>query len=182
MLLKVTNPLILKFLLGKNLDRGSCYWQCIFFICTVRCGGLTLTSSWAPTQLLSHSLLSEMGKKIWRTKTRKLLDWDKNSLIGEAKLTHKQSKIRNLFFTSNSQADVQSSPGKQDFFTCKLLEKTNSPPFLLLSPNCYCWAQTHVVWSIPLVSMGQVSQPCPLPFFHTPNPLTRGREQEKNAM
>ena len=36
------------------------------------------------------------------------------------------------------------------------------PCFLFLSLSFYCWAQWHVVWNIPLVSLGQRSWLCPL--------------------
>ena len=42
----------------------------------------------SPTQPLAHSHHSGMGERIGRVKVRKLVGWDKNSLIGKAKAAH----------------------------------------------------------------------------------------------
>lgn len=49
-------------------------------------------------------------------------------------------------------------------------------PFLLLSSCFYCWAWHHLVWNIPLVSLGQLSWLCPLSSSYAlPASLLRSR-------
>lgn len=51
---------------------------------------------------LAHSLLSGMGKRMGRVKVRKIVRWDKGSLIGKAKAAH-AIKVNNeliLYFPS----------------------------------------------------------------------------------
>jgi len=46
-------------------------------------------------------------------------------------------------------------------------ERSPLPPS---SPSFYCWAQCPVVWNVPFISRGQLSQLCPLPTSCAPQP------------
>lgn len=48
------------------------------------------------------------------------------------------------------------------------------PLLLLLSLSIYCWARYHMVWNIPSICWGQLSQLCPLP---TSQPTFFGEQQ-----
>lgn len=118
-----------------------------------QCVGLTLASSWA-SQLLAYFQLIRMGKRIGRIKPRKFEYQDNKTLIGIIKLTWKQSKIRNFLIISHWKS---------------------------LSPRCYGWSWYHVVWSILLVSLGQLFPAMfPPSFLHTLMPLLKGGKWEKD--
>ena len=117
----------------------------------------------SPTQPLAHSPLSGNGERIGRVKVRKLVGWDKDSLIGKAKATH----------TSKAKPGIHSSlPTSRQVFshlqesrapphvTVTWEDKrhhSERPPFLLL-PAALC-AEHDVIW--PGISLGSVRVSCP---------------------
>lgn len=80
----------------------------------------------------------------------KLVDWDKNTLIDKAKAAHKQSKTRNLFNTSYSQASVQPCPGKPGSImlrvTCRDECHNSKYSFFPSFPSAFI-SEPNIIWS-----------------------------------
>ena len=122
---------------------------------------------WSPTQMITHSPPCGVGERFGRVKVRKLLDWDKDGLIGKAKIVcaskvkygiHPLSVSRQLFSHLQESRDSLCV-----VFTWE--EKCHNRehfPLASVDPICYCWAWRRVVWGVPFVGWGQLSQPCPL--------------------
>lgn len=141
-------------------------------------------------QPLTHSHTSEIRERIRRVKARKLLGWDKDSLIRESKsCAHQQSKTRNEFSAAHGQAGVQPSPGEQGPITCngEWEDKhhcSKCPPFFLLPPNLYSQNDVNMVWNVPLVSWGHLPWLCHLQASHVPpaSPQAWLYEKQKKAL
>ena len=121
----------------------------------------------------AHSLsLSGMGQRIRKVKVRKLVGWDKDSLIDKAKAKqHKQSKRRNSFITSHQQAGVQPSPGKQGTITHnsylgrQMPSLWTSPPSFFFPP-LYMLSMTSYGMEYPSGQLGSA-----VPAVSPPNSL-----------
>lgn len=87
---------------------------CTFF-------SLTLTLLSAPLVSWSLPTAGGMGKRVRGEKVRKLVSWDRNSLISEEKLCGQESKINNLFTTSHQEADKNIPPSSSIWFQLILL-------------------------------------------------------------
>jgi len=77
---------------------------------------------------------------------------------------HKRSKTRNSFTTSHWQAGVHPSPGKQGSITCMVTwedkcHNSKRPLLSSSSPRFISWEWCHIVWNIPLASLGQPVPP-----------------------
>ena len=122
------------------------------------------------TRLFAHSPPSRMGERIGRVKVRKLMSWQKDSHAWKQSHTFKERKIRDSSSTSNWQAGVLPSPGKEGSLTCNgyLGRQTSS---LRMPPPSFFFCLLHMlsmmsyVRNILLVSWGQLSQLCPRPNF-----------------
>lgn len=70
------------------------------------------------------------------------------SLTAEAPVKHWWKGLSwNVIFSSGAWA-----------FVCNFgHHNSKCPPFLLLPPAFYCWAQCHMIWNIPLVSWNRLS-------------------------
>lgn len=71
--------------------------------------------SWFKADMDTHTAPpSGMGEKIGRAKTRKLVGWDKNSLKGKAKATHKSKAKQGIHsWLPMDRTGAQPCPGKQ---------------------------------------------------------------------
>ena len=109
----------------------SVFFASIPLLC---CGGLTPATSQAPTLLLAHSPPRiRTGEKIGRTKARKLVDRDKDTVMYEGKKTHtKQSKGSqpppSTGRPTPRQSPINCQPGSQ-----KIPPSSSSNPVLLLT-------------------------------------------------
>lgn len=99
----------------------------------------------------SHSVPLGWEEKIGRTRTRKVLSQDKESLIDAGRRKNTVVKERKLLTTSDRQTYIQTKLSKQ-WPTWK--PKT---PFYL---SFYQWAHCHIVQSKPLASSCQLSWLC----------------------
>lgn len=118
-----------------------------------------------------------------RVKVRKLLSWDKGSLTGKAKALR----------TSKAKQGVYSlfPIGRQVF---RLIQESKTPWVMVIwedrqhnfeipppstsFSHLLSWAQCHVIWDIPWVSWGRLSQLCFLPNLVHHSLLTEGAEWE----
>ena len=77
-------------------------------------------SSWqlSPIQPLAHSPRGGMRERIGRVNVRKLIGWDKGSLIGKAKGMHASKAKQGIHsLPPSGQAGAQLSPGQQGSIT-----------------------------------------------------------------
>ena len=123
------------------------------------------------TQPLAHSPLGAIGDRTGRVELRKLVEWDKNGLIGKAKAAHAskaKQRIHSLLPISRQvfRHLQQSRAPAHGTVTWEDRHQHSENPFL--PPALHCWAWRHVAWDIPLVNWGQLSQPCPLPTSWAP--------------
>lgn len=133
------------------------------------------------TQLLTHSPTSGIRERVRRVKARKLVSWIKDSLMDKAKAIHTTKAkqiIPSLFpmgwwvFSHLWETRVPSHimvtwEDKHQDFKCS--------PVPLFSTHFICWAWCYMVWTIPSVIWGQLSQ---LPVHFQPpcqcnNPKSR---------
>ena len=132
-----------------------------------KCHGLTPASSWAPHSC-SLTLPPRMGERIIKVKVRKLMGWDKDSLIGKAKATQASKAKQGIHsLTSHQQAGVQPSPGEQGSTTCVMVTWEDKRHQLWMSlPSFFfpqLYAEHDVIWyGISLWSVG-VSCPSSVP-------------------
>ena len=108
------------------------------------------------------------GERIVRVKVRKLMGWDKDSLISKAKATHTSKAKQGIHSPLPISRQVQPSPGKQGSITHnsylgRQMPSPRTSPLPTSSLSFICWTWCHRVWNIPVVSWSQLSQLCPLP-------------------
>jgi len=128
-----------------------------------------------------------MGEIIGRVKVRKLVGWDKYSLVNKAKAAHTskaKSGIHSLLPISKQVFNhVQESRAPSDITVTWQYKYHNSkcPPFPSSSHSFLCWAWYLMVCDILLVSWGQLCSPIlsQLTVHHQPTHWQgslRGRE------
>ena len=131
----------------------------------------------------------ERGKTIRRVKLRKLVGWDRDSLIGKAKAicTSKAKEgINSLLPITIRQVFIHFreswAPSCIKVTWEDKSHNSERPPLPSSSPSFVRWAWCHMAWNIPLVIWGQLSWAVSPPsFLCTPSPLTGEavREAEK---
>ena len=115
-----------------------------------------------------------MGERIRRGKVRKLMGWVKDSLAHKANAmyTRKAKQRINSLLPIGRQGvcHLQESRAPR-WITVTWEDKchhSEHPPLPFYSPSFTCWAWCHMVWDIPLVSWGQLSQLYFLPYSCAP--------------
>lgn len=107
--------------------------------------------------------LSLLNRTLGENKTEKLVSWDTGSLIRKAE-NAQRSKAK---ATPHWQAYVQPLFVKQGLSIPVVWENKchnfKCPHILSLSFIFYCWTRCHIVWNIPLVSLGHLFWQCPIP-------------------
>ena len=109
------------------------------------------------------------GERTGRVKVRKLMGWDKDSLVGKAKAMHASKakpEIRSLLAISRqlfSHRQESRAPACLMVTWEDKCHHSKRPCVLSSFLSFTCWTWHHMVWNIPLVSWGQLSQLCPLP-------------------
>ena len=128
-----------------------------------------------------------MRKRIRRLKVRKVVGWDKDSLIAKAKL-HMQAKQSKEFIHYLPPAGKRPATFLENMASSHVAgtwegkchkHECQCHPFLLLCPTFYCSTQCHMVWNIPLVSWDHLSWLCPLPVSCAAPSLVRNCEKQK---
>lgn len=122
------------------------------------CCGLTHTAAHSPTP-------AGMGKKIRTVKVRKLVDWDKDNVIGKEKVvctSKNKYRIHSLLPTSSQVfSHFQESRASYVMITwkykCHISKHSPHPPFPPSLPSFFCWAWHHIVQNITLFGWGQLS-------------------------
>jgi len=111
-----------------------------------------------------------MGERIRRVKVRKLLGWDKDSLMGKTEAVQKSKAKQGIQVLLPISRQVLTIPRKAGLHRAQhLLWKTNAiTPNIPLSPSFYWWAWHHMLWDIPLVSWGHLFQLGLLPISCAP--------------
>lgn len=117
-------------------------------------------------------------ERISKVKARKLMGWDR--------AMNKQSKTRDSFPIPTSMEGF-SLPHKTRSLsrvTVFWKDKHHHSELLPLLPTSYpdsvCFAWCHMVWNIPWVSQGRLSQLCPFPTTFAPTvPLLEGWGEEQ---
>lgn len=132
-----------------------------------------------------NHLLSSLGEgqRENRMKARQLMDWNKDSLTGEAKamctntakweinlLLPISRHMASHFLASRTSAHLTVAWGGK-------CHNHKSPSYVFLSWSFYCWAQCHMVLNIPSISSGQPSWTCLLAIF-CPFSSYRGRRRQ----
>ena len=105
----------------------------------------------APTQLLAHSLAPVgWGKRMTKAKTRKLMSWDKDSLIGEAKLHMwaKQNK-HSLLPTVRQKFCYLLNAGLHQARTPNMLSSSSFPPLFIVE-HTIVWSGISL-WSVRVI-------------------------------
>ena len=120
---------------------------------------LWFNSSWqlSPTEPLAHSTPGGMGERIRRVKVRKLMGWDKDSLIGKAKAvrTSKAKQGIHLLLPTGRQvlSHLQGSraPSHVTVTWEDKHQYSECPPLPPPSPSFIHWVWYHMAQNIPLV-------------------------------
>lgn len=108
-----------------------------------------------------------MEKRIGRAKARELMSWDKSSLISEG----------NKKKTSDAKALTHRLP-PSDPCSVSLWAMAIFKEF-----SFYCWAQHLILWNIPLVGQGPLTQLCPLPTSCQPQTYSlQGQWETKKVL
>lgn len=165
---------------------GECQqWRFLLKLHYCSCGFVMAYLSPTPTQPLVHSPTSRTEEKIRKVIVRKL-GWDKDSLIG--KLV--QSRTRNLFTSSQRQAGIQPSSGKEitirqngHLGRQKTKLQTCAPSFFF--PQISMLIKCCMMWNIPVTIWSQLSWLCPIPTSCAPLGVLSGGvgwEAEKALM
>ena len=119
------------------------------------------------TPTATHSVPSPVWWAENRRKMRRHVGWDKDRLIGKAKAMFTNKAKQRIHSPLPIIGQVLTHLQGSRVLLCILFtweDKCYHPesvtPFLFLSPSFICWAQQHMVWNVPLVSWGQLSQLC----------------------
>lgn len=112
----------------------------------------------APNSLAAAALHSEMEEKIGRTKSTQ--SWVKiiNNLISE------EEKVDSGGAPGHGRLMPSQSPNNSQ----KTCLKTKKILFFLY-PSFYFCTWEHITWNIPLVTLSQLSQLCPVPASYPPS-------------
>ena len=138
------------------------------------CCGLTQPAARHHTAVRSPSPLPlwDGGEK-WENEV-----WDRDSLLRQGNNNNDNSSTTNNVYKQvmhNAIAHHLLTNVQPDPEQCLSLPSAISPQF-------YCWARCHVVWDIPLVTLGQLSSLCPLPAPGAPPaPLLSELHEKQNS-
>ena len=120
-----------------------------------------------------------------RIRKKKLVSWDKDSLIGQKGMKNNDNDNNNMTIVIlkelNYTKQVVHNVIAHHLLTDAQLvpEPRSTPPSQL--PQCIYWAWCHMVWNIPLASLGQLSWLCPIPASRAPPAfLLAGHKKLKN--
>lgn len=115
------------------MERQGSHWQAVR-------GGLTLASSWAPTQLLSQSLHPQQDGAENRKNRSKICE-----------LRHRQFNRWRKEKKANNKQEIINLP--QGHSMSNRHQRSQSPPFFFFYLSLRCWAQCHTVQNIPWAQM-----------------------------
>lgn len=135
-------PLSLDFVLAVLFySVARCHMKMLdSFALFSECCGLTPAENSAP-QLSAHT---EMGEKVGRVEVRKLVDWDKDSLV------RKQSQTRYLFSNSHGQIGAQPWLGQPSFIPWDGgLGRQMLSLWMCVSPPFFSFPQCHMLIMMP---------------------------------
>lgn len=117
----------------------------------------------SPTQPFPHSSTHQDWGENWKSKSGELKGWDIDSLIGKASggkfnsgKTSKGKQGINLQLLKGRQVFIHFQERKMVTWEDKH-HLTQISPFCSFYPPPIFWAWCHVVWIIPLVSLGLLS-------------------------
>lgn len=151
-----------------NITFLVCVCACVC-LCACVCWGLAPVISWAPD---SHLLTapSGMGERIRRVQWKKILGWDKGSLMGEATAVHASK--------ANQGINLSLPMGRQGFSHCQYsqgsitqqrLGKKNTitlnVPSSFSSPNFVCWAWHYMEYPSGHLGSAHPNFLCPPSLF-----------------
>lgn len=130
-------------------------------------------------RLLAQSPQGDGKWRFRRVKVRKLVDWNKDSLIGQVKAPC-TSKAKGwihppLLMGRKEHSPLQDSRAPSGQVTWEDKHHLfKYPPLPTSSPSLIYWAWFHRAWTPLLVSWGQLSKLCPLPCAPPACSLLRG--------